>query len=169
MAKLYFGKYRGKVENNIDPTGHGRVQVSVPGLTVGGDGWAEPCVPFSGSGVGFFAVPPKGSSVWVEFERGNINRAILAGGFWEKTQLTPAPIPPLAHEYTVLKTDKFKLEVNNNPALASLTLEMDAGPPVGKATIKIDKTGMKLEAAGNSIALQPGFVSINGSNLKVLK
>jgi hypothetical protein len=42
----FFGKYRGKVENNIDPMQLGRVQVSVP--AVPGEGrlsWAMPCAP----------------------------------------------------------------------------------------------------------------------------
>ena len=42
----FYGKYRGKVENNVDPLQQGRVQVSVPAVL--GDGrlsWAMPCVP----------------------------------------------------------------------------------------------------------------------------
>lgn len=65
----FFGKYRGKVENNIDPMQLGRVQVKVPAVL--GDGtmsWAMPCVPYAGSGVGFFAIPPNGANIWVEFE-----------------------------------------------------------------------------------------------------
>ena len=47
MSK-FFGKYRGKVENNVDPLQQGRVQVSVPAVL--GDGrsrWAMPCAPFA--------------------------------------------------------------------------------------------------------------------------
>ncbi len=45
----FFGKYRGKVENNIDPMLMGRVQVSVAAVL--GDGrssWAMPCAPYAG-------------------------------------------------------------------------------------------------------------------------
>ena len=50
----YFGKYRGKVKNNIDPMMLGRVQVGAPAVL--GDtslAWAMPSVPYAGSGVGF--------------------------------------------------------------------------------------------------------------------
>ena len=79
MSRFY-GKYRGKVENNIDPMQQGRVQVSVPAVL--GDttlAWAMPCAPFGGSGVGFFTVPPVGANVWVEFEGGDTDYPILAG------------------------------------------------------------------------------------------
>lgn len=65
----YYGKYRGKVENTIDPLMLGRIQVSAPAVL--GDGtlsWAMPCTPYAGPGVGFFAIPPVGANVWVEFE-----------------------------------------------------------------------------------------------------
>jgi uncharacterized protein involved in type VI secretion and phage assembly len=79
----YYGKYRGKVENNIDPMQMGRVQVSVPAVLGESTlGWAMPCSPFAGSGVGFFAVPPTGANVWVEFEGGDPDFPIVAGGFW---------------------------------------------------------------------------------------
>lgn len=63
----FFGKYRGKVENNLDPLQQGRVQVSVPAvLGEGRASWAMPCVPFAGNGVGLFLIrlpaPTSGSN-----------------------------------------------------------------------------------------------------------
>ena len=49
----FYGKYRGKVENNVDVLFMGRVQVSVPAVL--GDGrlsWAMPCAPCAGPGAG---------------------------------------------------------------------------------------------------------------------
>ncbi len=54
----YFGKYRGKVVNNVDPRQLGRLQVSVPAVL--GDStmsWAYPCVPYAGPKVGLYAMP----------------------------------------------------------------------------------------------------------------
>ena len=48
-GRQFFGKYRGKVENNLDPLQLGRLQVSVPAVL--GEGtlsWAMPCAPFAG-------------------------------------------------------------------------------------------------------------------------
>ena len=66
----FFGKYRGKVENDIDPMQLGRVQVSVPAVL--GDStlsWAMPCAPYGGSGVGLFTVPPNGANIWPPLSR----------------------------------------------------------------------------------------------------
>lgn len=168
-ARSFFGKYRGTVENNIDPQGLGRVQVSVPDVL--GDAtlaWAMPCSPYAGSGVGFFAVPPNGASVWVEFERGDPDYPILAGCFWGMGE-PPTPPGPLGVYKTVLKTDKFTLEADNNPALPMLTIEIMLGGAVGTASIKADATGLTLSCAGNTIAMSPTGVAINNTNLVVMK
>ena len=86
----FYGKYRGKVENNVDPLQQGRVQVTVPAVL--GDGrlsWAMPCAPYAGSQVGFFAVPPVGANVWVEFEAGDPDYPIWSGCFWGKRRGAP--------------------------------------------------------------------------------
>jgi len=88
------GKYRATVVNNIDPMQIGRVQVMVP--DVAGfvpSTWAMPCLPMAGINSGLFMVPPLGSGVWVEFERGDPNYPIWVGGYWGSA----AEIPALAH------------------------------------------------------------------------
>jgi hypothetical protein len=164
----YFGKYRGKVENNVDLKGQGRIQVSVPGILSGKMGWAMPCTPYAGPSVGFFAIPPRGASVWVEFEQGHPDNPIWTGCFWE---LGEAPVPPgpLGVVKTVLKTKKFTLEADENPALPSLNLEMAVGGIVGTASIKADMTGLTITAAGNTISMAADGVSINKTNLKIMK
>ena len=72
--KQFFGKYRGQVKNNIDPMQLGRIQVSVPRCSaMARSSWAMPCMPYAGPQVGFFALPPVGANVWVEFEAGDPN------------------------------------------------------------------------------------------------
>ena len=82
VRNKYFGKYRGTVVNNQDPTGKGRVQVSVPAVLGELQTWAMPCLPFAGSNVGMFTVPEVGSGVWVEFEGGDPSFPIYTGGWW---------------------------------------------------------------------------------------
>lgn len=69
-----YGKYRGRVENVVDPSGLMRIQVTVPAVLNQAVVWAMPCVP-----VGYLAVPPVGSGVWVEFEGGNTDYPIWSG------------------------------------------------------------------------------------------
>jgi hypothetical protein len=100
-ARKFFGKYRGTVVMNIDPMQIGRVMVMVPdvGTPVPGS-WAMPCVPAAGIQSGVFVVPPIGSGVWVEFERGDPDHPIWVGGFWglaaevPALALVPPAIPP---------------------------------------------------------------------------
>jgi hypothetical protein len=86
-VKKIFGKYRGKVEKNKDPEGLGRLLVSCPSVMGQETNWAMPSVPYAGKSVGFFALPPVQTNVWVEFEGGNIDLPIWAGCFWNKGEV----------------------------------------------------------------------------------
>src|SRR5215207_6267759 len=129
----FFGKYRGKVENNVDPLQQGRVQVSVPAVL--GEGrlsWAMPCAPYAGSGVGFFAVPPVGANVWVEFEAGETNSPIWSGCFWGVGE---APSPTGLPMIKMLKTDAITLTLSDLPGAGGFTLEV--GPPAVPTLLKL--------------------------------
>jgi hypothetical protein len=76
-----YGKYRGIVELNEDPLQLGRVQVSVPALSPERLGWATPCLPYAPPD-SIVAVPPVGTTIWVEFEGGDIARPVWSGCFW---------------------------------------------------------------------------------------
>ena len=86
----FFGKYRGLVTDNRDPEMRGRIRASVP-VVLGeqASGWSLPCLPFAakgvphGSGVGFFALPPVGAEVWIEFEGGDtvISNSITSASY----------------------------------------------------------------------------------------
>ena len=83
QADRFYGKYRGIVLNNLDPTQTGRLQAMVPEVL--GEipsGWALPCQPFTGTGAGLYAVPQPGAGVWIEFEAGDASRPIWSGGWW---------------------------------------------------------------------------------------
>ena len=53
VRSRYFGKYRGTVTDNADPTSRGRLKVNVPAVLGDLEVWAMPCVPYAGDGVGF--------------------------------------------------------------------------------------------------------------------
>lgn len=160
--RQFFGKYRGKVENNIDPQQQGRLQVSVP--AVFGEGslsWAMPCVPFAGSGVGFFMLPPTGANVWVEFEGGNPDYPIWSGCFWG---LGEAPATPAIEQMKVLKTDMATITINDLPGVGGVTIEMTTG-----AKIEITAQGITVDnGLGGSISLTGPQVSVNNGALEVI-
>lgn len=162
----YFGKYRGKVANNIDPMMLGRVQVSVAAVL--GDGrlsWAMPCAPYGGSGVGFFAVPPVGANVWVEFEGGDTDFPIWSGCFWGAGE---SPSPTGLPMVKVLKTDAITLTLSDLPGAGGFTLEV--GPPAVPVPLKLacDASGIELTCGAASVKLTPASVSLNNGALEVI-
>jgi len=162
----FFGKYRGQVENNIDPMQLGRVQVSVPAVL--GEGtlsWAMPCAPYAGSGVGFFAVPPVGANVWVEFEAGDPDYPIWSGCFWGVGEVPALPALP---QMKVLKTDSITLTLSDLPGVGGFTLEVD--PPAVATPLKLvfDATGIELSNGAASVKLTPVSVSVNNGALEVI-
>ncbi|MBB3178410.1 phage baseplate assembly protein V [Variovorax sp. Sphag1AA] len=162
----FYGKYRGKVENNVDPMMLGRVQVSVAAVL--GDGtlsWALPCSPYGGSGVGFFAVPPVGANIWVEFEGGNPEQPIWSGCFWGAGEV---PAMPAVAEMKVFKTDCINLQMSDLPGVGGFILEVS--PPAVAVPLKLtlDANGIKLAMAAFSIAIGNTGVSINDGALEVI-
>jgi hypothetical protein len=162
----FFGKYRGLVENNIDPFQQGRVQVSCAAvLGEGSLSWAMPCAPYAGSGVGLFAVPPNGANVWVEFEGGDPDYPIYSGGFWG---IGEVPAMPALAEMKVWKTDGVTLTLNDLPGAGGLTIEVSPPVVATPLTIKLDSTGIELSNGAASIKLTPASVSVNNGALEVI-
>jgi hypothetical protein len=162
----FFGKYRGKVENNIDPMLLGRVQVSAPAvLGEGTMSWAMPCVPYAGSGVGLFAIPPVGANVWVEFEGGDTDYPIWSGCFWGVGEVPASPAVP---QMKVLKTDGITLTLSDLPGGGGLTIE--AGPPAVPMPLKVvmNASGIELSNAAASVKLTAASVSVNNGALEVI-
>jgi hypothetical protein len=158
----YFGKYRGKVENNIDPQLQGRIMVSVPAVTGSGTlNWAMPSVPFAGDGVGFWAIPPNGANVWVEYEGGDPDYPIWSGCF---RGLGEAPATPAVPQLVVLKTSTCTLTLNDLPGIGGVTIETNMG-----MKITMSATGLEItNGMGGTISMQGPKVTINGGALEVI-
>lgn len=162
----YFGKYRGKVENNLDPLQQGRLQVSCPAvLGEGSLSWAMPCAPFGGSGVGFFALPPSGANVWVEFEAGDPDFPIWSGCFWG---LGEVPAAPALEQVHVIKTASITLTLSDLPGAGGVTLEVN--PPAVATPLKMvfNAQGIELTNGAASVKLTPASVSVNNGALEVI-
>ncbi len=92
-APRFFGKYRGRVIDNLDPLVLGRILASVPSVTGSVTNWASPCTPHPGKNVASAVVPPNGAHVWVEFEAGDLALPIWSGCFWAPGE-PPLLAPP---------------------------------------------------------------------------
>lgn len=103
----FYGKYRGLVVSNMDPLNQGRLQAMVPEVL--GEvptGWASPCAPYAGVQAGFYAIPPIGAGVWIEFEAGDTSRPIWVGAWWGAADVPMKPMgEPTTPTTKILRSD----------------------------------------------------------------
>lgn len=157
--RRFYGKYRGKVANNVDPLFLGRLQVTVPYIL--GEGrlsWAMPCVPYAGKGVGLYAMPKLSSNIWVEFEAGDPDYPIWTGCFWGKGDL-PVP-PPAAPTTKMFKTDTITLTLDDAPGAGGITVEVK--PPAVQTPIKL-----VLDSQGISITCNPAALKLTPQGVEI--
>jgi uncharacterized protein involved in type VI secretion and phage assembly len=159
--RTFFGKYRGVVDDNRDPLMLGRIRAKVQ--DVYGEqvsGWAMPCVPYAGSGVGLFLIPPTDASVWIEFEHGNPDYPIWSGCFWGVGEL---PATPAVAEKKILKSDVGSITLDDTPGAGGITIETTAG-----MKIVINAQGIEINnGQSGAIKLSGPQVSVNNGALEV--
>jgi hypothetical protein len=172
-SRKFYGKYRGTVIDNIDPLQMGRVMLQCPDvLGETPSSWAMPCVPAAGIQSGMFIVPAIGSQVWVEFEQGNPDYPIWAGGFWGSAAdvpvfaLAPPAIPP--GENIVLQTPGQNMILLSDsaptPVTGGIVLKGASG-----AMLVINETGIYISnGQGATITLIGPAVAINMTALTVV-
>lgn len=161
MSSRFLGKYRGKVTDNNDPLMLGRIRAKVPAVL--GDqetGWALPCSPYGGSGVGFFFVPPADANVWMEFEAGNPDYPIWTGCFWGAGEV---PATPGLATTKIIKTDTASIKLDDLPGVGGVTIETTSG-----LKIVMNVSGIEISNGASSIKLTPASVSVNNGALEVM-
>lgn len=153
----YWGKFRGTVIDNIDPEGLARLLCEVPALPAMLLNWALPCVPYAGPEVGFFAIPPIGANVWVEFEGGDPGYPVWTGCFWELLEI------PLALELSpedpslvkVFRSDFCTLVFNDTPVEGGITISV-VDPAVDlPVTLTMNSTGVEVNVGETTIIMNP--------------
>lgn len=157
----YFGKYRGKVEDNKDTDKLGRLKVSVPAIFGdAGPTWAIPSVPYAGKDVGFFMLPPVGACVWVEFEDGNPDYPIWSGCFWNKDELPSEASSP---EVKILKTGIGTITINDSGGAKGIIIETTDNMKITLNSSSIEITNSN----GATVKLDGSKTSINDTALEV--
>jgi uncharacterized protein involved in type VI secretion and phage assembly len=158
--RKYWGKYRGVVTRNDDPQKRGRIQVRVPDALGDNDStWALPCVPYAGSRVGLFLVPPQQALVWIEFEQGDLDYPIWTGCFWAENDV---PQGAGSADIKMLKTAIGTVTIDDSDGSSSITIETSAG-----LKIVMDSNGISLTNSSQKIVLSDDSVSINDDALEV--
>ena len=167
--KLYLGKFRGTVLNNVDPMQMARLQVMVTDVSgLIPSSWAMPCFPIAGKQMGAYFIPQIGAGVWVEFEQGDPDYPIWTGCYYGSA----AEVPVLA--------------LAGNPASPSIVLQTTAqntlvisdlpGPTGGimlksttGATLIVNDTGIYIQnGKGAMITMVGPTITINNGALTVV-
>ena len=158
-AQRFWGKYRGKVLNNIDPLAQGRIQAQVPAISGSLLNWALPCAPYAGSNVGFYAIPPCGANVWIEFEGGDPDYPIWSGAFWGPEDVLHVP-EPVAPELKVFKTAYTTLVINDAPEVGGLRLTCSPPAVDVPITITLNSEGVTINCPEATVKMTPGSITL---------
>lgn len=162
-----FGVYPAMVTDIVDPSGLGRVQVSLPWLGEG-DGeavraWARLVTPYADDDQGLEIVPAVDTEVVVVFEGGDIRRPYVIGAPWNGREAPPFQ-PEAANNIRRLRTRAGSvLEFDDTDGAAKVTITMANGHEVA-----LDATGAGeihvRHANGSSIVLtQAGDITITAN------
>ena len=166
MSEKYYGKYRGKVTDIKDPLMTGRIRAKVPDvLGEEESGWAMPCAPFGGSGMGFFALPAVDAGVWIEFEQGDADYQIWAGCWFGSLQEVPPILMAPPYKKLMIKTEGGNsILLDDTPGIGGITLETAGGQK-----IKILGTGIEIDnGMGATMKLTGPQISMNNGALDVM-
>ncbi len=165
MSTQFFGKYRGVVTDIQDPLQQGRIRARVPDVLGDNEsGWAMPCFPFAGSGMGFFGLPKVGAGVWIEFEHGDPDYPIWSGCWYGDTSEVPSALLAPPYKKVLIATEGGQsITLDDTPGAGGITLETSGGQK-----LKILATGIEIDnGTGATIKLTGPSVKINDQALEV--
>jgi uncharacterized protein involved in type VI secretion and phage assembly len=165
MTDKFYGKFRGRVTDIEDPLMIGRIKASVPDVMSDDEsGWAMPCAPFGGNGLGFLALPSVGAGVWIEFENGDPDYPIWTGcWFGSADELPPILLTP-PYKKTLIKTaGGHSVLLDDTPGNGGITLETATGQKItlSASGIEIDNgMGAKISLTGPQVSVNQGALEV---------
>lgn len=165
-TEKFYGKFRGIVSDIQDPLMTFRIKAKVPDVLGDDDsGWAMPCMPFGGTGMGFFALPQVGAGVWIEFEHGDPDYPIWSG-CWFGSLAEPPPIlmvPPYK-KVMIMTEGGNSVLLDDTPGIGGITLQTAGG-----AKIVMNSLGIQIDnGMGGTIQMTGPQVSVNQGALEVI-
>jgi Type VI secretion system/phage-baseplate injector OB domain len=163
----YYGKYRGVVVNNLDPLQQGRIQVTIPDVTLPPSTWAMPSFPVAGIQAGAWMLPNPGTGVWVEFEQGDADHPVWSGCWYGSAAEVPALVraaPPVTPPIVMQTQGQTTLMLSDVPGpTGGILLKTTTG-----AFISINETGIFISnGKGATIALVGPTITMNQTALVV--
>jgi len=125
-------------------------------------------VPVAGINMGVFTVPPIGSGVWIEFEKGDPDYPIWVGGYWGSAAETPAmakAVPPAVAGITLQTTLKNGITISDTPGpTGGILIQTTTG-----AMISVSDVGITISnGKGAVITLLGPTTDINAGALTIV-
>ena len=164
MSKTFYGKYRGIVTDIEDPLKMGRIKARVPDvLGEEPSGWALPCVPFAGDGMGFYALPSNDARVWIEFEQGDPDYPVWTGCWWGSQDELPDEAGHEPYKKVVIKTDGGHLISLDDSGDGEITIQTSGGQKIvmNSTSIKIDNgSDATIELSGPKVAVNDDALEV---------
>jgi uncharacterized protein involved in type VI secretion and phage assembly len=172
VRNRYFGKYRGVVTDNADPTSRGRLKVKVAAVLGDLEVWAMPCVPYAGNGVGFYSLPEPDTGVWVEFEAGDPSYPIWTGCFWADGELPDESNADIK----IWKTESVKIRIDDggdealmeNSGGSKITVASDVISESGGSTHTVGSAGVVSEKGAAKTEVTSTSFKVNNGALEVM-
>jgi hypothetical protein len=103
-------------------------------------------VPYAGTGAGFFAIPPIGAGVWIEFEAGDVSRPIWTGAWWAtgEVPMDEKGIPAQAPTTKIFRTE-FGLLMAYDDLAQTITISDALG--LNLMTVKVLEGTIQIKSA----------------------
>jgi uncharacterized protein involved in type VI secretion and phage assembly len=173
VRRRHFGKYRGTVTDNADPTKRARLKIRVPAVLGDLEVWAMPCVPYAGDKVGFYVLPEAGTGVWVEFEAGDSSYPIWTGFFWADDQL---PDEASGAAKKVIRTAKATVVLDDDTPQIHAFVDDAGDVTIGdevaikrdQASHTVSTSGVTSEIGSQKTELTQSSFSVDGGALEVM-
>lgn len=149
------GMVIGRVENNVDVEGLGRVQLSFPELSdVNLSQWARVAAPMAGKLSGTYLLPDVKDEVLVTFVNGDVNQPVVVGGLWNGKNRPPeVNMPPsITNDKKVIKLKSgMHIMFDETKTQEMLQLKDKSG-----STITMKSNGDIVIEAKNNVVIKSG-------------
>jgi uncharacterized protein involved in type VI secretion and phage assembly len=162
------GVYTARVVDNLDPSGLGRVRVSLPDPSGGsreprelGEAWARIATLMAGNNRGTWFMPETGEEVLLAFEGGDPSRPYVLGALWNAGNPPPEQMDPAGQNpvKSIHSRNGVTLSLYDVDGAETLALKT----PAGQSLTLRDGDGGSVElqdANGNQIRLTPAGVQV---------
>lgn len=154
-----------QVTSNVDLTGAGRVQISLPWLP-GTEPWARVAVPGAGSGRGTYIIPHEGDEVLVAFNREDVMDCYVVGSLWNAEDQPPLQGPLDPSSKIAIRTEAGH-EIQFDDVAQTIHLTTSTGQ-----TVELGPTKIALHTQGSTASVeltQAGGITISATTSLTIK